>query len=171
MSKLQKSFLAEKREVIMKIKISEETNQIAQLNELFVDVQPSLPRNIENSIYYTKLKNILHGEINQFCKEKLELKADLHFLRMNVGQALPEQEIRDYLDELKRKYNTTDNNIGIDYHIEITRVDYGVPVFVIIKRDDIYLKKFVFRFRRADITKGLSGLSNSGNPLEVLKEG
>ena len=51
--------------------------------------------------------------------------------------------------------------VGIDYHIEVTRLDFGVPVFVLIKRDSIYLKKFVFRFKK-DISTGLGDLTNAG---------
>ena len=84
---------------------------------------------------------------------------------MNVGEQLSESFIREYLDDLKEKYNTVDNNVGLEYHIEQTRIDYGVAVFVIIKRDTVYCKKFVFRFRKASPTLGVSGLSNTGTGL------
>ena len=66
---------------------------------------------------------------------------------------------------MKEKYNDKNNNIGLDYHIEATRIDYGVPVFVIIKRTDISMKKFVFRFRKTDVATGMDGLSPIGVPL------
>ena len=65
------------------------------------------------------------------------------------------------LEKLKTKYNMQVNNIGLDYHIEVTRIDFGVPVFVIIKRDFIYMKKFVFRFKK-NIATGLEGLTTVG---------
>lgn len=146
------------------MKILEENSQIVQLNEIFVNVLPSLPQDIESSIYYAKLKNLLHPEIINFCKEQLELKSDLQFLRMNVGEALSETEIREYLDTLKQKYNSIEHNVGLDYHIEATRVDYGVAVFCVIKRDEIYMKKFVFRFRKKNQDGFLGGLSTSQIP-------
>ena len=149
------------------MKILEESTDIQQLNEIFFHVLPSLPTNIENSIYYAKIKTLLHPEIVIFCKEKTELKQDLTFFRMTVGEKMTEKAIREYLDALKNKYNTVDNNIGIEYHLEITRTDIGVPVFVAIKRDDFYIKKFVFRFRKG-LSSSLGDLSNAG--ILMLKE-
>ncbi len=150
--------------------ILEESREIAELNEMFVRVERSLPSNIENSVFYPKLKQLLFTEITRFTKERAELKADLNFLRMNVGELLGEAEIRDYLDTLKRKYNDKDNDVGIDYHIEATRFDYGVPVFVVIKREVIYMKKFAFRFRKPDTSSSIQGLSASGVPGEIVRE-
>ena len=149
-----------------------ENSQIRQLNEMVLQVKDSLPKDIETSIYYPKLRNLLHSEIFNFCKEQLELKADLNFLRMSVGQVLSESEIREYLDGLMAKYNNDSNsNVCLSYHIEVTRIDFGVPVFVVIKRgNNILMKKFVFRFRKTDLEQGLFGLSNSGIPLDVLKD-
>jgi hypothetical protein len=147
------------------IELSEESRDIIQLNEMLFRVQDSLPKNIENSVFYPKLKQLLHMEIVRFAKEKIELRQDLNFLRMNIGEPIPESEIREYLDSLKAKYNGVTHEIGLDYHIEVTRIDYGVPVFVIIKRDTIYMKKFVFRFRKANISQGVEGLSQQGVPL------
>jgi len=84
--------------------------------------------------------------------------------RMSVGTALPEKEIREYLDGLKEKYSHYDN-VGLEYHIEQTRVDYGVPVFVIIKRGEIYSKKFVFRFKKANANDSLEGLTIGQVPI------
>lgn len=153
------------------MKILNENPQIIQINEMFVDVQNGLSTEIEGSIYYGRLKTLLHSEIVNFCKEQLELKQDLNMFRMMIGQELNENEIRDYLNGLKEKYNNVDNNIGIDYHIEVTKIDYGVPVFVVIKRGDILMKKFVFRFKKKKISEGLSNLTISGIPLDALKKG
>ena len=150
----------------MKILNENNSPQMQTLNEMFVKVQTSLPTEVEQSIYYAKLKQLLHGEIMQFCKEQLELKQDLNMFRMNVGNALSEEEIREYLDSLKSKYNAHYDNVGIDYHIEVTRYDYGVPVFCVIKRNEIFMKKFVFRFKKSDQTKGINGLSNAGVPTK-----
>ena len=66
---------------------------------------------------------------------------------------------------MKRKYNQNDK-IGLDYHIEMTRYDYGICLFVIIKRDDVYAKKFVFRYKRKDKSAtNIDGLTSVGYPL------
>lgn len=149
-----------------KVVILEDSSELKQLNEMFVKVEESLPTSVENSIFYPKLKQLLFGEIVNFCKEQLELKADLQLLRMNIGEQLPESEIREYLDTLKKKYNSIDNNCGLDYHIEATRIDYGVAVFVVIKRTIILMKKFVFRFKKINISDSVSGLSSSNIPIK-----
>ena len=146
------------------IKVNEELQKDLEkinLSEMFISVEPSLPPNISNSIYYSRIKHLLYGEIVGFCREQTDLKEDLNNLRQSVGAFLAEDVIREYLDGLKQKYNTINNNISIEYHIETTRVDYGVPVFVTIKRDDCYQKLFVYRFRKGPTT-GLSNLTNSG---------
>lgn len=155
------------------MKIFNESADLKRLNEMFVDVRESLPTEVENSIYYPKLKHLLFGEINEFCKEKTELKKELNAFRDMVGEYMEENQIRDYLDNLKNKYNMQVNNIGLDYHIEVTRIDFGVPVFVIIKRDFIYMKKFVFRFKK-NLTSGLEGLTTAGtlrtNVIDKIKK-
>ena len=154
------------------IKVLNENSQITQINEMFINVSDHLPDKVELSIYYPKLKQLLHSEIFSFCKEQLELKEDLNIFRMLVGEYMNEKDIRDYLDSLKSKYNNkNDTFIGIDYHIETTRIDYGVAVFVIIKRAQINMKKFVFRFRKKDITLGIADVNNNGIPLDALKGG
>lgn len=137
----------------------------SKLREMSVNVDSGLPPTVSNSIYYAKIKHLLFAEIVNFCREKVELKSDLQALREHVGEPVTELEIREYLDQLKEKYNNrTETNIGIDYHIEFTRIDIGVAVFAVIKRDQISMKQFIFRFRKSaqDTT---SGLSSVGLPL------
>jgi hypothetical protein len=143
----------------------DENSELNTLNEMFVNVLPSMPSKIENSIYYNRLKHLLMPEIITYCKEFTDMRDDLLYLRAAIGTELSEDAIRAYLDGLKEKYNDKNNNIGLDYHIEATRIDYGVPVFVIIKRTDISMKKFVFRFRKTDVATGMDGLSPIGVPL------
>jgi hypothetical protein len=150
--------------------ILEESRELTELNEMLVRVEKSLPSSIENSVFYPKLKQLLFTEITRFTKERVELKNDLNFLRMNVGEPLTDTEITDYLDTLKQKYNGKDNDVGIDYHLETTRFDYSVPVFVVIKRDVIYMKKFVFRFRKPETSSSAQGLSVAGIPTESIRE-
>ena len=90
----------------MKILNEQENPQMQLLNEMIVNVDRHLPNDVEQSIYYPKLKHLLHAEIINFCKEKLELKQDLNLLRMSVGKVMSENEIREYLDSLKEKYNS-----------------------------------------------------------------
>ncbi len=136
------------------------------LNELFMNVDASLPTRVENSTYYARLKHMLHLDIRAFTKDKVELRSDLNILRMQVGESLEEGEIRYFLDDLKQKYNNSDNNIAIEYHIEATKIDFGVPVFVVIKRDEVYIKKFTFRFKkRSGVATTIDGISLSGAPL------
>lgn len=139
----------------------EESSDLKKLNEMFIKTLPSLPIDIENSIYYTKIRQLLHPEIFNFCKEQLDLKEDLNILRMSIGEPMVEEEIRSYLDTLKEKYSKV-QNVGLEYSIEITRIDFGVPVFCVIKRGgEIYIKKFVYRFRKANQSTGLDDLSNA----------
>lgn len=141
--------------------LEEENQQLRTLSEMVISTLPSLPTDVENSIYYARIKQLLHPEIMNYCKEQLELKEDLNFLRMSVGEAMTETEIREYLNGLKDKY-TSNEHVGIEYHIEVTRVDYGVPVFCTIQRGNrIFIKKFVFRFRKANQGDGIDGLSIS----------
>ena len=154
----------------MKILNEQEHPQLQTLNEMIVNVHSSLPKETEQSIYYAKLKQLLHGEIYDFCKEQIEMKQDLNFFRMNVGNVMEESEIREYLDGLKDKYNTHYDNIGLEYHIEVTRYDFGVPVICVIKRGQIHMKKFVFRFRKKSASTSLDGISNAGVPIKGGKE-
>jgi hypothetical protein len=61
--------------------------------------------------------------------------------------------------------------VGMDYHLETTRFDYSVPVFTVIARGGIiYMKKFVFRFRKPDTASSTQGISLSGLPTEPISE-
>ena len=155
--------------------LEEQSKEITQLNEMFIHVGDSLPSKIENSIFYPKLKVLLHQEILRFFMKSSEaahreLKDDLNLFRLNIGEKLSETEIREYLDTLKNKYNNADNNIALDYHIEVTRFDYGVAVWVVIKRADIHMKKFIFRFRKVAATMEIDGVNVGGIPLEEGKD-
>lgn len=149
------------------MKILQESDELKHLNEMYVNVLPALDPKVTNSIYYNRLKYLMFNEIVYFCREKIELKQDLLAIRPYIGDYMSEEDIRKTFDDLKSKYNNgAEDNIGLDYHIETTRVDYGVCVFAIIKRDDIYAKKFVFRFRKTPSAGlDLSNLTAIGSPL------
>lgn len=58
------------------MKIIESLRETESLHEMMVKDNPSLPPEVENSIYYPKLKALLHKEIFNFCKYKPDLKMD-----------------------------------------------------------------------------------------------
>jgi hypothetical protein len=89
----------------MQIIEEESSEDIKRLNEMYVTLVPSLSARITNSIYYNKLKYFMFNDIVQYCKEKLELKADLLNFRSFIGDYLSEEDIAKYLDALKKKYN------------------------------------------------------------------
>ena len=41
------------------VKVLDESQDIQSLNEMYTDVSQALPTNIENSIYYPKIKHLL----------------------------------------------------------------------------------------------------------------
>ena len=149
--------------------LSEEINKI---NETIMSVQDSLPAKVTNTIFYTKLKYLMFSEIVKFCREKLELKQDLLNLRTFIGEFISEEDIRKMFDELKEKYNNVNDNIGMDYHIEATRIDYGVCLFVMLKRGDIvFAKKFVFRFRKSQtVGFDFSNITSGGIEVPNIKK-
>ena len=149
--------------------IESDSNELKMFDEFSVELSDSgISDNVERSIFYPRLKQLLFKEINLFCREHIGLKADLQFIRMQIGSPMTEQEVRALFEELIRKYNTSANdNVGVMYHVEKTRFDYGVPLFVIIKRDEILAKKFVFRFKRKELSDpGISFRNESEKPTE-----
>mgnify|MGYP000870283211 CR=1 FL=1 len=146
------------------IMIHEDGSELQSLNEFVIDItNMTVPDGIQRSIFYPKLKTLLFREINSFCREHTTLKADLHFLRMQIGSVMSEQEIKKQFDDLIKRYNTNANdNIGLLYHYEATKFDYGVVLTVIIKRSEIEAKNFVFRFLKKDVSDiGLNFRSQS----------
>ena len=151
----------------MKIITEEVSPELQQMNEKFFKTYKELSPRITNSVYYVKLKYLLFNEIIKYCKEKIELRNDLLNIQSYVGDFMSEEDIRSIFNDLKNKYNEqdTDNNICIEYHVESTHIDYGVCLFTIIKRGEtMYVKKFIFRFRKGSAGTGLdlSGISNGG---------
>lgn len=158
----------------MKIITEELSPEIQEMNEKFFKTSKDLSPRITNSVYYVKLKHLLFNEIVKFCREKIDLRDDLMSIRLLVGEYMSEEDIRELFDNIKNKYINTDadNNICVDYHIESTHIDYGVCLFAIIKRGEtLYVKKFIFRFRKGSGGLGLdfSGITNGGT-LEPRKD-
>jgi hypothetical protein len=138
--------------------------EISKLTEAVVKVVPSMPEAILNTSFYPRIKVLQIPEIMRFCKEQTTLKNDLLDMCNYIGEYLSESDIHDLFDALKDKYNNENPLVGLEYHIESTRIDYGVVLFVVIKRDDVYLKKFIFRYRKS-LDSSIDGLSTIGVPL------
>lgn len=156
----------------MELIVEEISNEIKEINETIMNVHKSLDPRITNNIYYTRLKYLMFNEIVKFCRERIDLREDLLALRTTIGEFMTEDQIRETFDNLKQKYNSGDiENIGIEYHMESTRLDYGVVLFCALKRGDIFnLKKFVFRFRKGNLSSGVPGLDAIGMELPDVKK-
>lgn len=156
----------------MEIINEELDNETKSVNEMIISMQKSLPTKVTNNIYYTKLKYLMFNEIIKFCKEKIDLKIDLLGLKDTIGEFLSEEQILDLFNSFKAKYNDQNYpDIGVEFHVESTRLDYGVCVFIIIKRGDtIFCKKFIFRYRKTTAGIGLdfSGLNAIGMSVPEL---
>jgi hypothetical protein len=129
----------------------ETSKELEILHEMFIRVEDPLPADLENSIFYSRIKNTMTRELLSFMREQTELKADLLRFKDKIGDVMSESQIRKELETMM-KYNEQDNNVGVIFHIESTRLDYGVPVIVMIKRDVLHVKKFVFRFKKEDMS-------------------
>jgi hypothetical protein len=134
----------------MKVNI-ETSKELETLHEMFIKVEDPLPADLENSIFYSRIKNTMTRELLGFMREQTELKADLLRLKDKIGDVMSESQIRKELEKMM-KYNEQNNNVGVIFHIESTRLDYGVPVIVMIKREVLHVKKFVFRFKKEDMS-------------------
>jgi hypothetical protein len=113
-----------------------------------ITVMDTVPNEISSSIHYGKIKHSLHSHIVTFCRDKKDLKNDLKLLSYGVGREYDYDILIEVMEGLKEKYNGLDNNIGLEYHIEFTRYDFALIVTAIIKRADIEVKKFVFRYKK-----------------------
>jgi hypothetical protein len=134
----------------MKVNI-ETSKELETLHEMFIKVEDPLPADLENSIFYSRIKNTMTRELLGFMREQTELKADLLRLKDKIGDVMSESQIRKELEKMM-KYNEQNNNVGVIFHIESTRLDYGVPVIIMIKREVLHVKKFVFRFKKEDMS-------------------
>ena len=141
-----------------------------------ITVIDTVPNEISGSIHYGKIKHALHSHIVTFCRDKKELKNDLKLLSYGVGREYDYDILLEVMEGLKQKYNGRDNNIGLEYHIEFTRYDFALIVSVIIKRAEIEMKKFVFRYKKKAIgdsminTKLNTNKNSSGSNQEPIPE-
>jgi hypothetical protein len=98
----------------------------------------------------------------------VDLKDDLMFFRSMVGDTLREADILSYVKDIQDKYNngrSYNRNVAIDYFMETTRYDFVLVLFVtIVRGENIFQTRFVFRYRKSNLTAGVRGMSMSGLP-------
>jgi len=151
-------------------KPSDAINEI--LNEMVISVDDKKDRQVtyadEHSIVYGRLKQRLQLDIIKFCLNEIDLKDDLLFFRSMVGDTLREIDILDHVKNIQDKYNngrSYNRNVAIDYFMETTRYDFVLVLFVtIVRGENIYQTRFVFRYRKDNVNAGVSGMNMSGLP-------
>jgi len=156
--------------IIEENKSSNNVNKI--LNEMIIHVDDKTNKKVsyadEHSIVYGRLKQRLQLDIIKFCLNEVDLKNDLMFFRSMVGDTLIEKDILNYVKNIQDKYNNDrsyNHHVGIDYFIETTRYDFVLALFVIIIRgENIFQTRFVFRYRKASQNAGVRGVNMSGLP-------
>lgn len=149
---------------------SDDINKI--INEMVIHVDDKKNKQVtysdEHSIVYGRLKHRLQNDIIKFCLNEIDLKGDLMFFRSMVGDTLRETDILSHVDSIQDKYNngrSYNRNVGIDYYIESTRYDFVLVLFVtIVRGENIYQTRFVFRYRKGNINAGVRDTDMSGLP-------
>ncbi len=156
--------------IIEENKSSDNINKI--LNEMVIHVDDKKNKQVtyadEHSIVYGRLKQRLQPDIIRFCLNEIDLKDDLLFFRSMVGDTLREIDILKFVKDIQDKYNngrSYNRNVAIDYFIETTRFDFVLVLFVtIVRGENIFQTRFVFRYRKAGINAGVRGMNMSGLP-------
>ena len=134
-----------------------------------VQIVRTIPTEVSASINYLNLKHRNFREIIAFCREKLVLKDDLIEMNKKVGSPVSLVDINEMVELYKRKHTVDD--IGIEYHVEVTRWDFALIVFVIIKRDFIKAQKFIFRYRKIGGETNYSNLDYTHVDFNKLLKG
>lgn len=151
-------------------KPSNDMNKI--INEMVINIDDKSNKQVtyadEHSIVYGRLKTRLQLDIVKFCLNEVDLKDDLMFFRSMVGDTLRETDILSYVKDIQDKYNngrSYNRNVGIDYFIETTRYDFVLVLFVtIIRGENVFQTRFVFRYRKDNINAGVHDVNMSGLP-------
>lgn len=151
-------------------KPSNDMNKI--INEMVINIDDRSNKQVtyadEHSIVYGRLKTRLQLDIVRFCLNEVDLKDDLMFFRSMVGDTLREADILSYVKDIQDKYNngrSYNRNVGIDYFIETTRYDFVLVLFVtIIRGENVFQTRFVFRYRKDSVNAGVHGVGMSGLP-------
>ena len=158
--------------IIEESKSSNNINKI--INEMVIKIDDKSKKQVtyadEHSIVYGRLKQRLQLDIVKFCLNEIDLKNDLMFFRSMVGDTLREIDVLNHVKQIQEKYNngrSYNRNVGIDYFMEATRYDFVLVLFVtIIRGENIFQTRFVFRYRKAGINSGVRGMDLSGLPEE-----
>lgn len=151
-------------------KPSNDMNKI--INEMVINIDDKSNKQVtyadEHSIVYGRLKTRLQLDIVKFCLNEVDLKDDLMFFRSMVGDTLREADILSYVKDIQDKYNngrSYNRNVGVDYFIETTRYDFVLVLFVtIVRGENIFQTRFVFRYRKDNVNAGVHGVGMSGLP-------
>jgi len=149
---------------------SDSINKI--INEMVIKVDDRTKKEVnyadEHSIVYGRLKQRLQPDIIKFCLNEVDLKDDLLFFRSMVGDTLREIDVLKYVKDIQDKYNngrSYNRNVAIDYFMETTRFDFVLVLFVtIVRGENIFQTRFVFRYRKAGLNDGVYGVNMSGLP-------
>jgi len=87
-----------------------------------------------------------------------------------VGDTLKEVDVLNHVSHIQDKYNngrSYNRNVGVDYFIEATRYDFVLILFVtLIRGENIFQTRFVFRYRKSGLTSGVRGTDMSGLPIK-----
>ena len=158
--------------IIEENKASDGINKI--INEMVINVDDKKDRQVkyadEHSIVYGRLKQRLQLDIIKFCLNEIDLKNDLLFFRSMVGDTLREVDVLNHVKNIQDKYNngrSYNRNVAIDYFIEPSRYDFVLVLFVtIIRGENIFQTRFIFRYRKDNINAGVRGMNLSGLPEE-----
>lgn len=159
----------------MKIILEENTssNSVNKIiNEMVIRVDDKSNKQVtyadEHSIVYGRLKQRLQLDIVKFCMNEVDLKDDLMFFRSMVGDSLSESDILSFVTDIQDKYNngrSYNRNVSLDYFMETTRYDFVLVLFVtIIRGENIFQTRFVFRYRKTNINSGIRDMDMSGLP-------
>lgn len=154
------------------VTVSESEKVSKVINEMIINVDSRDGKSVtfrdEHSIVYGRLKQRLQNDIIKFCLNEIELRNDLMFFRSMVGDVLNEREIIKHVENIQDKYNNgrvLNKKIGVDYFLESTRYDFVLVLFItVIRGENVFQTRFVFRFRKGSLTDGVYDQDMSGLP-------
>lgn len=157
------------------IEHSSESETISKLiNEMVINVDSRVGKEVtyrdEHSVVYNRLKQRLQNDIIKFCTNEVDLRNDLMFFRSMVGDTLNEKDILRHVKAIQDKFNNDrsyNKRVGIDYFLESTRYDFVLVLFVsIIRGENVFQTRFVFRYRKGSLADGVYGQDLSGLPVK-----
>ena len=85
-----------------------------------------------------------------------------------LGDTLNEKDIVRHVKAIQDKFNNDrsyNKRVGVDYFLESTRYDFVLVLFVsIIRGENVFQTRFVFRYRKGSLADGVYGQDLSGLP-------